>query len=442
MADYLPVTPQERQEMLNIIGKSQEELFSCIPAPLRLARRLNLEQGHSEAAVRRELSALAKQNRVFGTLFRGAGAQKHDIPSVIGSLISRDEFLTAYTPYQAELSQGLLQAIFEYQSLLCRLTDMQGANASVYDGATAAAEAAIMCRERDRKTVLLSATLHPQIIEVVETYCAGTGMIVQIIPQKDGVTDEKALLDKLDASIACVVIASPNYFGQMEDVAPMFAAAHEKGAKAVMVFDPIASALLQSPGELGADIAVGEGQALGMPLSFGGPYLGMMACTASMLRRLPGRVVGQTMDAAGRRAFVLTLQAREQHIRREKASSSICSNQALCALTAAMYLSLVGPQGLSEIAQDCHDKASYLCQKLCEIKGVTREFSGEFFNEFVLRMPIPAEKVAQICAQEDMLCGLPLDGVLSGCMLWCATESNTKEEIDRLCARLAQEVCA
>jgi len=428
--------------MLRALGKSSvEELFRVIPEDARLQRPLELPQGGSELVVRRAMEALAASNTVFPTVFRGAGAYRHYIPSAVRRITSREEFVTAYTPYQAELSQGLLQSIFEYQTMICELTGMDAANASVYDGATAAAEAAAMCRERGRTKLLVSAAVPPQTMEVLKTYCGAQNAAVLTVPVRDGKTDLDALSSLLDSETAAVLIAQPNYYGLFEDAEELGAAAHAAGAKYIMSCNPISLALLESPAACGADIAVGEGQPLGLPIAFGGPYLGFMAAKSALLRRLPGRIVGQTQDAQGRRAFVLTLQAREQHIRREKASSSICSNQALCALTAAVYLSVMGAQGLTEAAAQCMENAHYFSERLAEA-GYARIHSAPFFHEFVTACPVdPKEALARLEAR-GILGGLPLTGELSGCILWCATELNTRQEIDTLAALLKGGPCA
>ena len=298
----------------------------------------------SELEVRRAVSAMAKENRVFSTVLRGAGAYDHYIPSIVKYIPAKEEFLTAYTPYQAEMSQGILQSIFEYQTMICELTGMDVSNASVYDGATAAAEAAAMCRDRKRTVTLVSAAAHPDTINTIRTYCYGAGCEMRLVPLREGKTDLAALKDMLAADVASFYVQQPNFYGLFEDAQALGQAVHEAGAMYVMGCNPIALAIAKTPAACGADVAVGEGQPLGMPLSYGGPYLGYMATTKKHMRKLPGRIVGETVDNRGERAFVLTLQAREQHIRREKASSNICSNQALCALTAGAYMAAMGPR--------------------------------------------------------------------------------------------------
>ena len=438
MGSYVPSTAQERQEMLASIGLcSIDELFSHIPDSLKLKGELNLPSGKSELEVCRTMEHIAAQNIVFDSIFRGAGAYDHYIPAIVKSVTGKEEFVTAYTPYQAEISQGVLQSIFEYQTMICELTGMDVSNASVYDGATAAAEAVNMCCERSRNVVFCSAAAHPDTIEVVKTYCWASGHEFVLVPAKDGKTDWNSIVPQLDKKTsACLYIQSPNFFGQIEDVQQAAEAVHAVGAKLIMGCNPIALGLYKTPAELGADIAVGEGQPLGMPLSFGGPYLGFMATTKAMMRKLPGRIVGETTDVDGKRAFVLTLQAREQHIRREKASSNICSNQALCAMTAAVYLAAVGPEGLKQVANLCYQKAHYLMQQLTAIPGITLRYQGPFFHEFVTDQG-DANRILLKLEQEGILGGLPIPGGI----LWCATEKVNKVKLDRVVA-IVREVLA
>jgi glycine dehydrogenase subunit 1 len=379
-----------------------------------------------EASAR--MSELADENKIFKHIFRGAGAYDHYIPAAVTNITSKEEFVTAYTPYQAEISQGILQSIFEYQTMMCELTGLDASNASVYDGATAAAEATAMCRDRKRRTVLVSETTNPEVLRVIRTYCYGSNTEVKVIPATDGVTDLEALKEALTEETACFYVQQPNFFGIIEDYQSLGEAVHEKGAKFIMGCNPIALAVLKTPAEYQADIAVGEGQPLGMPLSFGGPYVGFMTATAALTRKLPGRIVGQTTDDDGNRAFVLTLQAREQHIRREKASSNICSNQALCALTAGVYLSVMGKDGLEKAATLCTSKAHYLQQELEKI-GFLPKYQKPFFHEFVTVTSAPAAEVLAVLEKHDILGGLAIS---EHEILWCATEKNTKSEIDAM----------
>ena len=438
MASYIPSTKEERLEMLKAIGLNDfKDLYKDVPQEMLLNDGdLNIPEGMSEMEVGRAVSAMAAKNHVFPVVLRGAGAYDHYIPSIVKYVPAKEEFLTAYTPYQAEMSQGILQTIFEYQSIICELTGMDVSNASVYDGATAAAEAAAMCRDRKRKVTLVSATTNPEVINTIRTYCYGTGDEMKIVPAKDGKTDMAALKEMLGADTASFYVQQPNFFGQFEEAEELGKLVHEAGAMYVMGCNPIALAIMKTPAECGADVAVGEAQPLGMPLSFGGPYLGYMATTNKHLRKLPGRIVGETVDTEGRRAFCLALQAREQHIRREKASSNICSNQALCALTAGVYVSAMGPVGMAQAAKQSMAKAHYLAKELCKIPGVTMKFTGEFFHEFVVEMP-KVEEVLKALENADILGGLQIEeGVL-----WCATEKVTKADLDRTVA-IVKEVCA
>jgi len=434
---YVPSTGEQRQEMLRAIGMQDfRDLYRDVPADMILDRPLNIPEGMSELEVTRAMTAMAAKNTVFPTVLRGAGAYDHYIPSIVKSVTSKEEFLTAYTPYQAEMSQGVLQSIFEYQTMICELTGMDVSNASVYDGATAAAEAAAMCRDRKRRVTLISGAAHPDTINTVRTYCYGTGDELRVVPAKDGRTDLDALREMLTPDVASFYIQQPNFFGQLEDADAIGALVHEAGAMYVMGCNPIALGIMKTPAACGADVAVGEGQPLGMPLSYGGPYLGFMATTTKHMRKLPGRIVGETTDHDGRRAYVLSLQAREQHIRREKASSNICSNQALCALTAGVYLAAMGPEGLAEAARQSMAKAHYLCRGLTAIEGVELVYTGEFFHEFVTTLP-RQDEVLTALEQAGILGGLPVEGGV----LWCATEKVGKAELDRA-IEIVKEVLA
>ena len=438
MGSYIPSTREERLAMLESIGMhSFDELYADIPEALRLKDGLSLPSGLSELEVAQKIEEIAGKNTRFSHIFRGAGSYQHYIPAIVKQVTSKEEFVTAYTPYQAEISQGLLQSIFEYQTMICELTGMDVSNASVYDGATAAAEAAAMCRDRKRGTICVSASVDPKTISVIRTYCFGSGAPLVILPEKDGLTDMESWNAMDTSSIACLVIQTPNYHGLIEDGASIANAVHNSGAKLIASCNPIALGLLETPGEFGADVAVGEGQPLGLPMGFGGPYLGFMASTKDMMRKLPGRIVGQTADVDGKRAYVLTLQAREQHIRREKASSNICSNEALCAMTAAVYLSAMGSAGLEKVAASCMANARYLLEELTAL-GFTRKYTGEFFHEFVTICPCDAAVLSEKLAARGYLSGL-VTGQTE--MLWCTTEMNTKSEIDGLIA-VIKEVLA
>ena len=432
MGSYIPNTRSQQEEMLSAIGVSRvEELFAAVPHEM-LVEHLDLPEGLSELEVRRKVTAMAAKNKVYDTVLRGAGAYRHFIPSVVKSITGREELVTAYTPYQAEISQGILQSIFEYQTMICALTGMDVSNASVYDGGTAAAEALAMCRDRKRNRAYVSACADPQVIETMRTYCFGSGMALELIPERDGRTDLSAV--SLGADAACVYIAQPNYYGNLEDARATGEAAHAAGARFIMGCNPIALAVMETPAACGADIAVGEAQPLGLDVAFGGPYLGYMAATKAMFRKLPGRIVGQTHDAEGNTGYVLTLTAREQHIRREKASSNICSNQALCAFTAGVYMTAMGADGLRQAAALCMSKAHYFAGEL-EKTGLPRVHTGEYFHEFVTKCGDPA-KILKALDENGILGGLPVkDGIL-----WCVTELVTREELDRAVS-IIKEVC-
>ena len=431
MASYIPSTQEERLEMLKAVGlRDYRDLYQDVPAEMLLeVGDLNIPEGKSELEVSRIVSGMAAKNRVFPTVLRGAGAYDHYIPSIVKYIPAKEEFLTAYTPYQAEMSQGILQSIFEYQTDICELTGMDVSNASVYDGATAAAEAVAMCRDRKRRVTLISGAAHPDTINTVRTYCYGTGDELVVVPVKDGKTDLDALKALLKPDVASLYVQQPNFYGLFEDTEAISEAVHDAGAQFVLGCNPIALGIMKNAREQGADIAVGEAQPLGMPLSYGGPYLGFMAATTKLMRKLPGRIVGQTVDSRGERAFVLSLQAREQHIRREKASSNICSNQALCALTAGLYLAAMGPRGLAEAAKQSMSKAHYLARELCKIPGVEMVYDGEYFHEFVTTLP-RADEVLKALENADILGGLPIPGGV----LWCATEKVSREQLDRAVA--------
>ena len=431
MGSYIPSTPQEREEMLHALGLQDfRDLYRDVPQEMYLDGGPDIPAGMSECEVNRAVSAMAAKNRVFSTVLRGAGAYDHYIPSIVKFIPNKEEFLTAYTPYQAEMSQGVLQSIFEYQTMICELTGMDVSNASVYDGATAAAEAVAMCRDRKRRVTLVSAAAHPDTINTIRTYCYGTGDEMRIVPMKDGRTDPDALREMLGDDVASFYVQQPNFYGQFEAAETLGEIVHDHGAMYIMGCHPISLAIVKTPRDCGADVAVGEGQPLGMPLSFGGPYLGYMATTAKHMRKLPGRIVGETTDSKGERAYVLSLQAREQHIRREKAGSNICSNQALCALTASVYMAAMGPDGMAEAARQSMAKAHYLAEGLTAIDGVTLRYTGPFFHEFVTDMP-RADEVLDALEKADILGGLPVE---NGGILWCATEKADRAALDRAIA--------
>ena len=441
MGGYVPCTEFDREEMLKVVGiGSVRELFSHIPNELIMKNELDLPAGLSQFETYKYMESLASENRVFGSIFRGAGAYDHYIPSAVKFITAKEEFVTAYTPYQAEVSQGLLQSIFEFQTLISRLTGMDAANASVYDGATACAEAILMCVEKVKTKAIVSDTVNKDWLAVMRTYCEPQRIEILLASAKDGETDLAALAELMDENVGSVLIQQPNFYGIVEDAEALAKLAHDAGAKFIMAASPIAAAVLLSPAECGADIAVGEGQPLGLPLSFGGPYIGFMATTQAMLRKLPGRIVGETLDVNGKRAFVLTLQAREQHIRREKASSSICSNQALCALTVSAYLAAIGPKGLINVAENSMAKASYLSDQILKLPGFKLKYNKPFFNEFVTNSPIASMIIMKHLEAKGILGGLPI--ILDGeeCIIWCATEKNSKDDIDNLVLALKEVI--
>ena len=437
MGSYIPNTGDERLQMLESIGlSSTDELYSVVPEEAKV-KELNLPDGLSEMEVSQKVRETAGKNRVFSSIFRGAGSYCHYIPSIVKTITSKEEFVTAYTPYQAEISQGILQSIFEYQTQICELTGMDVSNASVYDGGTAAAEAVLMNVDGRRKlSVVISETTAPDVLTVVKTYCESRNVPVTVVPSKDGATDIEALKAAIQKDTACVYVQSPNYFGIIEDMDEIVKVSHELGTKVAMGVNPITLGLLKTPGEYGADIACGEGQPLGIPMGFGGPYLGFMAAKADMMRKLPGRIVGQTTDKDGNRCYVLTLQAREQHIRREKASSNICSNEALCAMTASVYLAAVGPDGLKQVAVNSAAHAHYLASELSKIDGFELVNDKTFFNEFLMTCPVCPCELNKMLAENGILGGLSVDGNI----LWCATEMNSKADIDRLVRLVAEFV--
>ncbi len=441
--NYVPHTSEDRSEMLKNIGVSSiDELFSDVPSQVRPDRKLNLPPAMSEFDLMKYMSDLAGKNTTTDRMvsFLGAGVYDHYVPSVVKHIISRSEFYTSYTPYQAEVSQGMLQSIFEYQTLMCELTAMDISNASLYDGATAIAEAAMMASRLTRKQeVIISRAVHPDYRRTLRTYAHNLELNVTEVPFKDGATDIKVIRDLVSDKTACVILQSPNFFGCIENMALVAEVAHEKKALFVACVDPISLGIIAPPGEYGADIAVGEGQGLGIPMGFGGPHLGFMTCRKEHMRQMPGRVAGETHDNQGRRGYLLTLQAREQHIRRDRATSNICSNQALCALAATVYLSWLGKQGIKEVAEQCVEKAHYACEKLSQIPGFERKHSAPFFKEFAVKTPVKPERLCKGLLEADILGGLPLGRFysdLSDSMLVAVTEKRTKEEIDALCRAL------
>ncbi len=438
MAGFVPHTPRDVREMLEVVGAAGlDDLFVDVPAELRLRKPLNLPAPMSEMELVKHMGRLAGKNRPGDyTCFLGAGAYDHYVPSVVKHLVMRSEFYTAYTPYQAEISQGTLQSIFEFQSMICELTGMDAANASMYDGATATAEGAVMaCRVTGKSKILVSEAMHPEYREVLNTFTSGLPVEVVEIPAPEGVTAPGELEKLLDRETACVIIQNPNFFGLVEDGPALGEAVHRQKALFIVCADPISLGLLKAPGDYGADIVTGDAQGLGNSMYFGGPHVGFFAVKSKYMRKMPGRVVGQTTDAAGNRGFVLTMQGREQHIRREKATSNICSNQALCALAATVYLSCLGKTGLAKVAELCLQKARYAYRRLLELEGVEPVFRGPFFKEFVVRTARRPAEVNQHLLRHKIIGGLDLGKYyprLDGAMLFCVTETRTRGEIDYL----------
>jgi glycine dehydrogenase subunit 1 len=435
----------EDQALLDSIGvKSAEELLRGVPEPLRLKKTLNLPPKSSELGVLRQFEAMAGQNTVFSSRFLGAGAYAHFIPAAIDMLTSRQEWFTAYTPYQPEISQGTLQHIFEYQTLICDLTGMDVSNASMYDGGTACVEAALMAvrSQKKKNRVLVSKGLHPYYKEALRTNISNhDGLKLMEVELRGGATDLADLNGKLSLDVACVLVGYPNFMGCIEDLKIISGPIKMAGAMLVSVTqESMAFGWLEAPGKLGADIACGEAMSCGNPTSFGGPFLGFLAAKDSYKREMPGRIVGQTQDLNGKRGFVLTLASREQHIRRDKATSNICSNQGLVALRANIFLQLAGPEGLKGLAAQNAAKAQYLQIKLIETGKFDPVFNSPFFNEFVLHYKGDANKLSDTCMEKGILPGFPLDPhypSMHNCMLWCATELNTKQEIDDLASLVA-----
>ncbi|HEX7760187.1 MAG TPA: aminomethyl-transferring glycine dehydrogenase subunit GcvPA [Caulobacteraceae bacterium] len=444
---YLPLTPDDRAEMLGVIGAASiDDLFVDVPAAARLSAPVDLPAFASELSVERSLSALAAKNRPAGAgpFFCGAGAYRHHVPASVDHIIQRSEFLTSYTPYQPEIAQGTLQVLFEFQTQVAALTGLPVANASMYDGSTACAEAVLMAhRLTKRRKAVLSGGLHPHYAETSWTLAHSAGVATTRLPA--AVDNEAAVIAAIDADTACVVVQTPNVFGQVTDVTAIAQAAHAAGALLIVVTtETVSYGLLKTPGEMGADIAVAEGQSIGNGLNFGGPYVGLFACREALLRQMPGRLCGETVDAEGRRGFVLTLSTREQHIRRDKATSNICTNSGLCALAFTIHMSLLGGTGMRRLAQVNHAKARTLKAALAAVPGV-EVLTGAFFNEFAVRLPKDAAGVVERLAAKDILAGVPYSRLdpragLDDVLLVCATETTLDEDIAALAGALKAEI--
>jgi len=435
---YIPNTDDDRRRMLAKIGVGKiDDLLRPIPEKLQLKTLLDLPESVSEMDLIREIEGISNENKTGLTLFAGGGVYDHFIPTAVETITSRPEFVTAYTPYQAEVSQGTLQVIYEFQTHICRLTGMDAANASMYDGASAAAEAASLSLGKTRRSkIVVSETVNPLFREVIATYLSGRGVEIMVVPHNGGVTDLNKLEDAVDENTACVILAQPNFFGLLEDIEAASDIVHKVKGYMVAAVDPVAAAILKTPAECGADIVVGEGQPLGIPLNFGGPLLGFFAVKQELVRYLPGRLAARTVDEDGNPGFVLTLQTREQHIRRDKATSNICTNQALCATMATVYMSLMGRKGLRQVALLSMEKARRAADKLFGLQAFEPFFEGDFVREFVVRTPIPAKEIIEkTVADKSILPGVNLGRFYNGmdnALLVACTEKRTTAEIEAL----------
>ncbi len=444
---YVLNTPDDQRAMLEAVGvKSVEELFDAVPAAVRLNRPLAVPPALTEMELQQHVAGLAGRNQPAGAAvcFLGGGGYDHFIPAVVDAVAGRSEYYTAYTPYQAEASQGSLQAFFEYQTLICQLTGLDVANASLYDGGSAVAEAVLMALSINpgRHKVVVADSVHFEYRQTLATYLANLDVRTVTVPTPQGFLDPDDLRRQLDDQTLCVIVQHPNFFGGLEEVEALSAAAHERGALFIVSFDPISLGLLRRPGQYGADIAVAEGQCLGNPLAYGGPYLGILACREEYVRKIPGRLVGETVDRQGKRCFVLTLQTREQHIRREKATSNICTNQGLFALRAAVYLAALGPEGLRETAALCTRKAHYAAEQLARVPGVRLRFDRPFFKEFTLQVDGDVPAVLDRLLDAGYHGGLALGRWypdLGDCLTVAVTEKRTRAEIDGLAAALREQ---
>lgn len=439
---YIPNTDDDRQTMLERIGVlSIEDLLTAIPTELRRTKPLNIPH-LSEMELLEEIETMANEGEERLTNFAGGGIYDHFIPAAVGTIVNRPEFVTAYTPYQPEVSQGTLQLGYEFQSHICRLTGMDVSNASLYDGASAAAEAIILAAKSTRRNkVVISETVSPMFREVIQTYLNGSEIELVTIPEKDGVTDFDRISSAVDDKTACVLVAQPNFFGFLEEIEPVEALIHKAGGLLIMAVDPIAQALLKTPGEYGADIAIGEGQPLGMPMSFGGPLLGFLATRKKLIRKVPGRIIGRTTDVDGKSGFVLVLQTREQHIRREKATSNICTNHALCATTAAVYMTLLGKIGLRQVALLSAEKTQYMVKEINKLDGFQVYSNQPFVREFAVKTPQPAADIVSELSKKGILAGIDAGRWYSdheNCLIIALTEKRTMPQIDRFVKSLKE----
>ena len=445
MFKYFPHTENDLQAMKAKIGiRKTAELFRDVPQDVAFLRDYDIPLAMSEIELRKHLETLAAENKTH-IIFAGLGAYDHYNPAIIAQLVNREEYLTAYTPYQPEISQGTLQYIFEFQSMVAMLSGMEAANASMYDGATATAEAMFMGTAiAKRNKILVSATINPIVIDVVKTYAHFRGIEIIIVPMIDGVINREELLNLITDDIAGLIVQKPNYYGIIEDYTGIADQLHAKKAVLIENNDISTLAVLKTPGDDGADIACGDCQSLGMPLAFGGPYLGFIATKKAYVRKLPGRIVGQSFDKAGKRAYVLTLQAREQHIRREKANSNICSNQSLMALYATIYLALMGPEGLKEVNEISYSGAHYLYDELIKTGKFFPAFDQPFLKEFVVRTSLPPDLIRHVLDEAGMFAAIAIDETMQGMQMllnFAVTEKRTKVEIDRLVAVLGGLSC-
>ncbi len=437
---YIPNSEETRQAMLREIGvASFEELIRYIPRELRLKEPLRLPPALSEYEAFQHLSELAGEN-LQAVIFAGAGAYDHYVPAAVDHVLLRSEFYTAYTPYQPEVSQGTLQAIYEYQSLICRLTGMEVANASMYDGGSALAESVLMAVHVTRKhRILIPANVHPYYRSIIETYIRDQEVELVPLDVADGRFSLPSLAEALDGDTAAVLVQHPNFYGLLEDLEGVAEQVHAVGGLLIVFVDPVSLAILEPPGSYGADIVVGEGQAVGNALNFGGPYLGIFASRMALIRKMPGRIVGMSHDLDGRRAFVTTLQTREQHIRREKATSNICTNSQLCALATTVYLSLMGESGFRQVALQSLQNSHYLAERIAQLPGYRLKFSGPFFKEFAVETPVPAQTIIHRLAQKGILAGVDLDALGMGRgLLIAVTEKRTRREMDRFVQELSK----